>query len=163
MHERRDVGLVGPEFTWKRGTTEARLDRILANDQWANLFPNASVTHRPLLLHLDKDTHSSTSNRPFRFIAAWVLLAQFDEFVRINRAVTRYGLLPKYKDLQLGIWNELEDVLLQESLIWAQKATVKWSVYGDRNTRYRMLIADENLNVLRLSRIVRDHGSMTPP
>lgn len=26
MHDMWDVGFVGPEFTWKRGTSEARLD-----------------------------------------------------------------------------------------------------------------------------------------
>ncbi|KAI9075263.1 hypothetical protein K1719_042764 [Acacia pycnantha] len=51
-------------------------------------------------------------------------------------AVARQGLLPKYEELQLAIWKDLEDVLLQESLIWAQKARAEWSVYGDRNTRY---------------------------
>ncbi|KAI9122538.1 hypothetical protein K1719_006378 [Acacia pycnantha] len=54
----------------------------------------------------------------------------------ISRAVARQGLLPKYEELQLAIWKDLEDVLLQESLIWAQKARAEWSVYGDRNTRY---------------------------
>ena len=37
----------------------------------------------------------------------------------INKAVSRRGLLPKYEELQLAIWKELEDVLLQESLILA--------------------------------------------
>ncbi|KAI9111107.1 hypothetical protein K1719_017982 [Acacia pycnantha] len=86
----RDVGFVGPEFTWKRGSSEARLDRMLANEQWTNLLPNASVAHlpffksdhRPLLLCLDKEEISVPVNRPFRFIAAWVLHDQFDEFVR---------------------------------------------------------------------------------
>ncbi|KAI9086907.1 hypothetical protein K1719_031068 [Acacia pycnantha] len=45
-------------------------------------------------------------------------------------------MLPKYEELQLSLWKELEDVLLQESLLWAQKARAEWSVYGDRNTRY---------------------------
>ncbi|KAK4252928.1 hypothetical protein QN277_011055 [Acacia crassicarpa] len=89
-HDIRDVGFVGPVFTWKRGNTEARFDRMLANNQWFDLFPNASVAHlpffksdhRPLLLQLDSARTSPKPNRPFRFIAAWVLHDRFDEFVR---------------------------------------------------------------------------------
>ncbi|KAI9120200.1 hypothetical protein K1719_008848 [Acacia pycnantha] len=54
----------------------------------------------------------------------------------INRVVARVGMQPKYETLQFELWKELEDVLLQESLIWAQKARTEWSVLGDRNTRY---------------------------
>ncbi|KAK4262710.1 hypothetical protein QN277_028237 [Acacia crassicarpa] len=54
----------------------------------------------------------------------------------INRAVSWHGLLPKYESLQLEIWKELEEVLLQESLIWAQKAKAEWSIFGDGNTCY---------------------------
>lgn len=188
QHDMRDVGFGGPEFTWKRSASEARLDQMLANDQWATTFANASVAHlplfkfdhRPLLLCLDTSVGTPKPNKPFRFIAAWVLHEQFDEFVKkawfqdipwhqnisqfthacsmwnkevfkhterrkkhllrrldgISRVVARYGLLPRYEELQLTLWKDLEDVLLQESLIWAQKARAEWSVYGDRNTQY---------------------------
>ncbi|KAI9111425.1 hypothetical protein K1719_017115 [Acacia pycnantha] len=156
QQDMRDVGFAGPEFTWKR------------------------VDHRPLLTCSDKEVKTVPMNRPFRFIAAWVLHDQFDNFVRqswspnmawvqntdqftaactkwnkevfrhtegrkkkllrrldgINRVVSQVGMQPKYETLQFEIWKELEDVLLQESLIWAQKARAEWSVFGDRNTRY---------------------------
>ncbi|KAK4258548.1 hypothetical protein QN277_004989 [Acacia crassicarpa] len=204
-HDMRDVGFFGPEFTWKRGSSEARLDRMLSNDQWTGMFPNASVAHlpfyksdhRPLLLCLDKSMHTSPPNRPFRFIAAWVLHDQFDEFVRqswfpnmewtqntcqfanacskwnkevfrhtegrkkflmrrldgINKVVSRFGLTPKYESLQLEIWKELEDVLLQESLIWAQKARAEWTVFGDRNTRYFHARANRRRKAQRIEAI----------
>ncbi|KAI9116206.1 hypothetical protein K1719_013136 [Acacia pycnantha] len=210
MHEMRDVGFAGPEFTWKRGTSEARLDRMLANDQWFLKYPNASVTHlpffksdhRPLLIRLDKD-RSKVVNRPFRFIAAWVLHEKFDDFVQqswmtdmawlqniaqfsnacsvwnkevfrhtegrkklllrrldgISRVVARYGLLPKYEALQLHLWKELEDVLLQESLIWAQKARAEWSVYGDRNTRYFHARANRRRKSQHIEAIKDNEGS----
>ncbi|KAK4275816.1 hypothetical protein QN277_018836 [Acacia crassicarpa] len=90
MHDMRDVGFVGPKFTWKRGASEARLDRMLANEQWASTFPDASVAHLPffkydhrlLLLRLDMSVGSPRPNRPFRFITAWVLHEKFDEFVK---------------------------------------------------------------------------------
>ncbi|KAI9094746.1 hypothetical protein K1719_026552 [Acacia pycnantha] len=35
----------------------------------------------------------------------------------INRVVARFGMVPKYAELQLSLWKDLEDVLLQESLL----------------------------------------------
>ncbi|KAK4283181.1 hypothetical protein QN277_000163 [Acacia crassicarpa] len=206
-----DIGFAGPEFTWKRGSSEARLDRILANDQWTSMYPNASVKHlpffksdhRPLLLCLDKTMSVQSPNRPFRFIAAWVLHAQFDDFVRqtwmsdmdwvlntsqftsacskwnkevfrhtegrkklllrrldgINKVVARVGLLPKYESLQLELWKELEDVLLQESLIWAQKARTEWSILGDRNTRYFHSRANQRRKSQRIEAIKDGNGA----
>lgn len=54
--------MYGPNFTWRRGTTLARLDRALCNQGWLDLFPDASVfhqaqinsDHRPILLNVFK-------------------------------------------------------------------------------------------------------------
>ncbi|KAK4267368.1 hypothetical protein QN277_024155 [Acacia crassicarpa] len=211
LHDMTDVGFLGPEYTWQRGSTEARLDRLLATDQWFNMFPNASVSHlpffksdhRPLLLRLNVAEESNKPNRPFRFIAAWVLHEEFDDFVKgswqpdsawvtnisqfsqacstwnkevfrhtekrkkillrrldgISRAVARQGMRPKYEELQLTVWKELEDVLLQESLIWAQKARAEWSVYGDRNTRYFHARANRRQKSKKIEAIKDEEGS----
>lgn len=63
----RDIGFVGPSFTWIYETKDGRqirerLDRSLASADWVNLFPMAKLhhltssvsNHSPLLLHLDK-------------------------------------------------------------------------------------------------------------
>ncbi|KAK8607663.1 hypothetical protein V6N13_046272 [Hibiscus sabdariffa] len=41
----RDMGYMGLDFTWNRGYTYARLDHILCNDKWDEMFPEASVHH----------------------------------------------------------------------------------------------------------------------
>ncbi|KAI9110154.1 hypothetical protein K1719_019195 [Acacia pycnantha] len=177
------------------------------------MFPNASVTHlpffksdhRPLLLRLNPDLASNKPNRPFRFIAAWVLHEKFDEFVRhswlqdtswvqnisqftdaysiwnkevfkhtearkkrlfrrldgINWVVARYGMVPKYADLQLSLWKDLEDVLLQESLLWAQKARAEWSIYGDRNTRFFHARANRRRKAKKIEAIKDAEGTWT--
>ncbi|KAI9070704.1 hypothetical protein K1719_047332 [Acacia pycnantha] len=134
-HDLRDMGFVGPEFTWKRGMSEARLDRILVNNQWYDQFSNASISHlpffksdhRPLLLRLDSTKDFIRSNRPFRFIAAWALHENFDDFVRQSWLTdvawcqtslnsTRHALngTKKFLDIRwITIWKELEDVLLR--------------------------------------------------
>ncbi|KAI9124756.1 hypothetical protein K1719_004083 [Acacia pycnantha] len=77
----------------------------------------------------------------------------------INRAITRFGLLPKYEDLQVAIWRELEDVLLQESLIWAQKARAEWFVFDDRNTRYFHARANRRRKSQRIEAIKNSEGT----
>jgi len=44
-----DLGYVGTNSTWRRGTRLARLDRALASDEWATLFPDSVIHHLPKL------------------------------------------------------------------------------------------------------------------
>ncbi|XP_028768574.1 uncharacterized protein LOC114726176 [Neltuma alba] len=140
-----DIGFVGPYFTWKRGSTEALLDRYLANEAWCRLFPNARVSHlpfyksdhRPILLQLKQ--HDDHPCRPFRFLAPWVLHGDFHKFVQDNwQEDVEWNHNMRQFAQACSSWNkqkELEEIISQEALIWAQKARVKWSVYGDRNTK----------------------------
>ncbi|KAI9073098.1 hypothetical protein K1719_044946 [Acacia pycnantha] len=76
-----DLGFIGPPFTWKLTGVESRLDRVLGSTTWQENFPNAVVKHlnwykndhRPLLLQLDGVSVQYCGQRPFRFLAAWVL------------------------------------------------------------------------------------------
>ena len=48
-----DLGFVGQRFTWcnsriREQRTLVRLDRIVANEDWLNLFPEAKVFHRTM-------------------------------------------------------------------------------------------------------------------
>ena len=48
-----DMGFVGQRFTWCNGRigeqkTLVRLDRMVANEEWLNLFPKAKVFHRAM-------------------------------------------------------------------------------------------------------------------
>ncbi|XP_028775405.1 uncharacterized protein LOC114732274 [Neltuma alba] len=186
--ELNDMGFIGPRFTWKRSNVESRIDRLLCSSDWLGAFPNAMVSHlpwyksdhRPLLLQLHCLQTSRRTQRPFRFLAPWVLHEQFDEFVKnawntslpwketvreftdvcvtwnvqvfgsvttrkkrlirrlngIMRAEAQYGLTENLEVLQQQLWRELNDVLLQESLLWAQKARCEWHINGDKNTRF---------------------------
>ncbi|KAK4270478.1 hypothetical protein QN277_023510 [Acacia crassicarpa] len=183
-----DLGFIGPPFTWQRTGVETRLDRVLGTTTWQEAFPNAVVKHlnwyksdhRPLLLQVDGGLPKLQVNRPFRFLAAWVLDERFSPFVSenwqkdlpwtenilqftaacskwngqvfgftnarkrkllrrlngITRTEARFGLTLKLEELQRSLWKELDEVLVQESLIWAQKSRSQWTVDGDRNTRY---------------------------
>ncbi|KAL5560825.1 hypothetical protein UlMin_037036 [Ulmus minor] len=84
-----DLGFRGPKFTWCRGKktnlVQERLDRMLSNRDWMDLFPNSCVhhlnlrgsDHRPLLVELLKADEFSNFGKPwkrgrFHFEEAWV-------------------------------------------------------------------------------------------
>jgi hypothetical protein len=65
-----DIGFSGEIFTWKRGRIRERLDRAVANGDWLQLHPGATLAHleytksdhRPLLL----DTEGEVFNQARR-------------------------------------------------------------------------------------------------
>lgn len=74
------MGCKGPKFTWKKGQLRERLDRACSNLQCQLSFPNDYVLnglmfksdHRPVIVHLGKDSLNVCGPRPFRFQAAWL-------------------------------------------------------------------------------------------
>lgn len=74
-----DLDIIGHQFTWERGRnidhwTEIRLDRVLANNSWLDLFHAAKVynmegspsDHSPLLL-IPESLSRGNKRRPFKF------------------------------------------------------------------------------------------------
>ncbi|KAK8585321.1 hypothetical protein V6N13_076195 [Hibiscus sabdariffa] len=67
----RDMGYIGPDFTWSRGVAQVRLDRFICNSYWDEDFPKSSVhhllrlcsDHHPILLHVGPIRHSSNSGQ----------------------------------------------------------------------------------------------------
>ncbi|KAL5582280.1 hypothetical protein UlMin_014722 [Ulmus minor] len=83
-----DLGFRGPKFTWNRGNgaclVQERLDRMLGNSGWLDLFPNSLVhhlnlwgsDHRPLLVELLRADECSIVGKNwkrgrFHFEEAW--------------------------------------------------------------------------------------------
>ncbi|KAL5570726.1 hypothetical protein UlMin_020323 [Ulmus minor] len=83
-----DLGFRGPKFTWNRGNgdrlVQERLDRMLGNSGWLDLFPNSLVhhlnlrgsDHRPLLVELLQADERSNFGKNwqrgrFHFEEAW--------------------------------------------------------------------------------------------
>ncbi|KAE8691775.1 hypothetical protein F3Y22_tig00110879pilonHSYRG00019 [Hibiscus syriacus] len=83
----RDMGFQGPEFTWNRGLSYARLDRALCNRKWDESYPETAVhhlhrmrsDHRPLLLCVDSPMANIHPSQ-FRCFSGWL---QHDDFSRM--------------------------------------------------------------------------------
>ncbi|CAA7053603.1 unnamed protein product [Microthlaspi erraticum] len=92
-----DMGFRGNQFIWWRGRTERffvakRLDRIFccahARLQWQDAvvthLPFLSSDHAPLYLQLSPVLSGDPRRRPFRFEAAWLKHASFQDLVRTS-------------------------------------------------------------------------------
>jgi hypothetical protein len=90
-----DLGFIGLKFTWTNGRgsakfTKERLDRVMGNLEWCNLFRNCEVhimetrssNHKPMVVKLDEENRKNCARGAFRFEANWVLEEDYHEVVR---------------------------------------------------------------------------------
>ena len=87
----KDLYLHGRRFTWSNEqlvATQCRLDRVLYNSDWHDMFPKAMLQaitssasdHAPLVLSLDADFQS---HRRFRFETFWARRPDFLDQVKL--------------------------------------------------------------------------------
>ncbi|XP_061347120.1 uncharacterized protein LOC133292701 [Gastrolobium bilobum] len=108
-----DLGFAGPNFTWKRGRLQERLDRVVGNNSWILNYPNRSVhhllfngtDHRPILLKDETQVYGAGGSKPFRFLAAWLTDDGFGEVVD---SCWKQNLA----------WNEAKDKFHLETSFW---------------------------------------------
>ncbi|KAK8692436.1 hypothetical protein V6N13_075895 [Hibiscus sabdariffa] len=90
-HGLRDMGFSGPDFTWSRGMTHVRLDRVLCNSYWDETFPESTVNHlfrmksdhRPILFSVGNSNQLSRSKQ-FRYFSGWTSHDDFPRMVQDN-------------------------------------------------------------------------------
>ncbi|XP_059457696.1 uncharacterized protein LOC132187382 [Corylus avellana] len=81
-----DIGYRGPKYTWTNGRegidfTQERLDRVVANQEWCELFPRAEAIvkatinsdHNPIVLRVQIKGGDMRRRRGFRYEASWGL------------------------------------------------------------------------------------------
>ena len=81
----KDMGYKGSKFTWQRSNSPStlireRLDRMLPDDDWCDLFPSWEVIHlpryrsdhAPLLLKTGTNDNFRRGNKMFKFEARWL-------------------------------------------------------------------------------------------
>lgn len=87
-----DLGFSGQSFTWMRTFNQevrgARLERVVCNIDWLDIFDNTLIfhlprvcsDHAPVLVSFG-DSNSVNIDRPFRFQLAWLTHEKFKDFV----------------------------------------------------------------------------------
>ncbi|KAG6783415.1 hypothetical protein POTOM_012862 [Populus tomentosa] len=82
-----ELPLNGRKFTWSRGNTASRIDRVLLSGDWLQAFPSSTLfglsqyisDHRPLHLLLDS---ANWGPKPFRFMNYWWLASDFRTMIQ---------------------------------------------------------------------------------
>ncbi|KAB2601289.1 hypothetical protein D8674_002294 [Pyrus ussuriensis x Pyrus communis] len=138
-----DLGFNGPAFTWrgirKGDWVEERLDRVIANEKWQNLWPNSQVMHETVLASdhcpviLISNIEGQKGRKLFRFEAYWVSEEECKNVVEkcwerryngspVNRWVSalnecRYRLSRWNRSKFMGRGSRIHDLLSQLDLL----------------------------------------------
>ncbi|XP_061351949.1 uncharacterized protein LOC133296921 [Gastrolobium bilobum] len=140
-----DMGFKGPNFTWRRGRLEERLDRVVVNEAWSLDWPNSYLLVEELAYYQREEYTNESNNTEKRGIPETMLnsfRAQAKEknwiFARLEGIECHLNLrfCSSLVRLQRELWTQLESILLREELEWFQRSCCNWIKLGDRNIRY---------------------------
>ncbi|KAL9664958.1 hypothetical protein QQ045_020367 [Rhodiola kirilowii] len=179
-----DLGYKGSKFTYTnkrqgRDEIQCKLDRAIGDDLWIDRYPNTIVQHLvshhsdhcPLLLNLDGITR--VQEKPFRFESMWMRDANITDIINktgflmaallisshISPSTFRQGTRTKASsDKEKSIAKEIDEWLLREESIWAQRSRVSWLSEGDNNTRFFHLKANDRRRINTISTLVDQEG-----
>ncbi|CAJ2637909.1 unnamed protein product [Trifolium pratense] len=84
------LGFAGHLFTFHRGNLHERLDRVVCNSAWQQIFPSSSNVYLPLSssdhyglwFRPQPDTTRCSKNNYFKFLGSWLNHPDFDNQVR---------------------------------------------------------------------------------
>ncbi|XP_028755343.1 uncharacterized protein LOC114714742 [Neltuma alba] len=79
----------------------------------------------------------------------------------ISRSILSSGESSALDQLQRKLWLELEEIILQEDLLWAQKAKSQWYALGDKNTKYFHSRANGRRRRNKIEAIQQENGEWT--
>ncbi|XP_056691341.1 uncharacterized protein [Spinacia oleracea] len=141
-----EVKTVGRLYTWNNkqdgeDRVFSRIDRVLANSEWndlfdtaeANFMPEGHYDHSPMLLNCYQ---RAPQKRPFRFFNMWTTSPRFNTIVEENWKKYVYGC-PMYRVMQKLKWIKMDlKVLNQEGYNNVEAEQIK---------RHKALLEVQNL------------------
>lgn len=93
-----DLGFIGPAYTWtnKRQiehNIRERLDKVLASTEWCDKFPNASVSHLPII---------NSDNNPILLICEHITPRK----KHVARVEAHWFQYHRFSDILKDIWHK---------------------------------------------------------
>nr|GEW69497.1 RNA-directed DNA polymerase, eukaryota [Tanacetum cinerariifolium] len=132
-----DLPLEGYAFTWahKSALNRSKLDRYLISKGVLDLFQHLSALcldrhlsdHRPILL---RETNYDYGPSPFRKINIQQNLSKVDKL--IDQGKRNDEILIK----RITLLNDLQELNNRNAMKISQKAKIRWSIEGDKNSKY---------------------------
>ncbi|XP_060168986.1 uncharacterized protein LOC132599797 [Lycium barbarum] len=179
-----DIGYSGNRFTWCNERKEdkiiwKRLDRMLVNDKWNDLFANSEVIHLPRVssdhcpLLITCGNGQENYIKYFKFLNFWVDQPDFLDIVKDNWKFQtnekELGDVVEQSEEQflttldpedkMKLHKGKADFIVHHKYVdsfWRQKENLKWQVEGDENSKFLHSVVRGRRSIVNINRIQTD-------
>ncbi|XP_059306168.1 uncharacterized protein LOC132057547 [Lycium ferocissimum] len=179
-----DIGYSGNCFTWCNERKEdkiiwKRLDRMVVNEKWNELFSNNEIVHLPrndFLEVIRRNWKSETTGNIFwliqqkmkntsKALSTWSRNSIGDIFAKEKELGELIdNLEEKYmnaltQDDRMHLHKAKADFILHLKHVesyWRQKANIKWQLEGDENTKFFHSVVRGRTSALQINMIQKD-------
>ncbi|GJQ92236.1 RNA-directed DNA polymerase, eukaryota [Tanacetum coccineum] len=172
-----DLPLGGYSYTWshKSASKMSKLDRFLISKGLLMLFPHLSglcldrhlSDHRPIIMYEPVLDYGPT---PFRIFHFWFKLEGFDKVVEDtwnSTVIEDTNDQGEGNEEILNQWallmKDLTDIHSIKASELSQKAKVRWSIEGDKNSKYFHGIINSKISQLNIRGILQDGDWVVEP
>nr|GEV95956.1 RNA-directed DNA polymerase, eukaryota [Tanacetum cinerariifolium] len=159
----------------------SKLDHFLISEGLMELCSNISAStldrylsdHQPILL---RDIFFDYDPIPFRFYHYWFEIEGFDKFVEevwsapfpsetnvMVSVLDKGDMNSDVLNTRMNVMKSLQDLVKLDSLEMAEKAKIKWSIEGDKNSKYFHGILNKKRNQLEICGILVEGAWIDSP
>ncbi|KAL2932562.1 hypothetical protein RDABS01_000300, partial [Bienertia sinuspersici] len=169
----KDIPMEGHFYTWSNRRDgddflEEKLDRVLANNEWLNFFPDSCANtitwdgsdHFPIVVKSNQEVEGPTDERPklFRFEARWLHDENFDTFLKevwndsLSEGNGQWEECVHLCGQRLKTWDANVYKKVPKRLRWLKKRLDKLSkMHQTRGVMDEIRVVEEEMRQLRRS------------